>query len=249
MSEPVTIDSLEGGDSEAVADFYRTVLEGHFPADELETPESVASTLRSGAARGLVARSAGGQIVGGIICDWFADSQVLLFSYLAVPEACRGRGIATQLMSAMRSTYAADPAPRLIIGEVADPRYVAAGPYGDPVARMRLYERTGSRSLPVPYQQPALRPGASRVPHLLLMVFGGRDAPPGSVRVDGACVAAFLADYYELCEGPPRTGDAAYEAMLAACARPGGLPLLLHTELPQDETAVGAADGRPLPAP
>ena len=104
--------------------------------------------------------------------------------------------------------------------------------FPDPVRRVALYEGNGARSLPVAYFQPALRPGASRVPHLLLMVSGGSAVPPGAGRVDGTVVERFLKEYFELCEGPPRADDPEYYALLGQCRRPGGLPLLLVKDLP-----------------
>ncbi len=224
MIEPVTITSLDVAADAGVADFYRVVLQDHFRPDELVSPGDLSGGLRDGTTMALVARAPGGAIVGGIVCDWFARSQVLLLSYIAVPEAYRGHGIASRLLAALRAACTA-LAPRLIVAEVEDPRYYADTTYGDPVARVRLYERDGDRTLPIPYAQRALAAG-SRVPHLLLMVFGGRDAPPNTERVDGALVAGFLAEYYESCEGPPRRrrrvrGDA---GGLPAAGRPATAP-------------------------
>ena len=74
--------------------------------------------------------------------------------------------------------------------------------------------------------QPALGPDTGRVPGLMLMVLGGTDAPPGAGSVDGQHVASFLEEYFEEFEGPARPGDAELGLLLAACARPGGLPLM-----------------------
>jgi hypothetical protein len=100
------------------------------------------------------------------------------------------------------------------------------------VARVRFYERHGARALPLPYVMPALSPGTKRVPGLMLMVLGGADVPPGAVTADGGHVASFLAEYFEEFEGPARPGDSELDLLLAACARPGGLPLMLAHELP-----------------
>jgi GNAT superfamily N-acetyltransferase len=232
MAIPVTIVELDFNDSMAVTDFYRIVLQPNFSADELETRDSIVAGMREGRTYALLARSAEGAIVGGAVGDWFSGSEVMLFSYIAVPEKLRGNGIGGQLLAASRRTWAEKLAPRLIIGEVEDPRFYADTGFGDPVRRVALYENIGVRSLPVPYFQPALRPGASRVPHLLLMVFGGTAAPPGTERVDGAIVECFLVEYFKLCEGPPRDDDPEYHAMLQHCRQPGGLPLLLVKDLP-----------------
>jgi predicted N-acetyltransferase YhbS len=228
----ITIEKLDYHDGAAVADFYQTILQPNFSADELEAEESVVAGLRAGRTYALVARGADGTIVGGAVGDWFADSQVLLFSYIAVPEKLRGTGIGGQLLLAARTSWTEELAPLLIIGEVEDPRYYQDSGFGNPLKRVALYENSGIRSLPVAYFQPALRPGASRVPHLLLMVSGGTAARPGTERVDGAIVERFLKEYFQLCEGPPRDDDPDYHAMLEQCLQPGGLPLLLVKDLP-----------------
>ena len=232
MTIQIKIEKLDYSDGLAVSEFYETVMRPNFSADELETQASIVEGMREGRTYALIARTTPGTIVGGVVGDLFAGSQVMLFSYIAVPEKLRGSGIGRQLLAAAHSTWMDELAPLLIIGEVEDPRYYHDTGFGDPVKRIALYENVGSRSLPVPYFQPALRPGASRVPHLLLMVFGGSTHQPGSERVDGAVVERFLKEYVELCEGPPRGDDAEYHALIAACRQPGGLPLLLVKDLP-----------------
>jgi GNAT superfamily N-acetyltransferase len=242
---PVTVEGLGYHDDRVVSEFYRRILLPHFRADELETEESIVEGLREGGTRALVARTQEGTIVGGAVCDWFPRSCVLLFSYIAVPAEYRGNGIATQLVAAVRSAWAAELDPRLIVGEVEDPRYFHDTTFGDPGARVRLYERIGARVLPVPYFQPALRPGRHRVPHLLLMVFGGAQAPPAARQVDGQIVGRFLVEYFELCEDPLLPEDPDAERMLAACRRPGGLPMLLVSDLPPPAAADLPAARRP----
>ena len=75
--------------------------------------------------------------------------------------------------------------------------------------------------------QPSLSEGQARVPHLLLMVFGGSQAPIGTKLVDGELVERFLVEYFDLAEGQIRADDTDVQRLLAACRRPGGLPMLL----------------------
>jgi predicted N-acetyltransferase YhbS len=232
MTIPVTIGKVDFNDGPTLSDFYQTVLRSNFSVDELETEDSILEGMQEGRTFGLLARSADGAIVGGAVGDWFSRSKVMLFSYLAVPEKLRGNGIGTQILPEAKRIWTEDLAPLLIVGEVEDPRFYSDTGFGDPLKRVGLYENTGSRSLPIPYLQPALRPGASRVPHLLLMVFGGTAVPPGAERVDGTIVERFLAEYFELCEGPPSGDDPEYQALLQHCRQPGGLPLLLVKDLP-----------------
>jgi GNAT superfamily N-acetyltransferase len=232
----ISITELDGDNTDEVAAFYARVLAPNFPPDELESLENIGAGLRLGGTRALAARTPDGAIAGGAVGDWFAKSRVMLLSYLAVAAGGRGSGTGGLLMKAAAEQWG-KLGPSLMIMEVEDPRYHHSDVnFGDPVARVRFYERLGARTLPVPYFQPALGPratGARRVPHLMLMVFGGTEAPPGAQRVDGQTVEVFLTEYLEGCEGPVRPDDADAQRLLAACRAPGGLPLMLVSDLPR----------------
>ena len=166
----------------------------------------------------------------------------MLLAYLAVRPGGRGTGIGATLLQAARDAWTAELSPRLIVLEVEDPREVTGSEaFGDPVARVRFYERHGARALPLPYVMPALSPGTERVKRLMLMVLGGTDLAPGTRTADGRQVASFLAEYFEEFEGPARPGDAELDLLLEACARPGGLPLLLVHELPPFDNRRGGS--------
>jgi GNAT superfamily N-acetyltransferase len=227
----VTVDELDAGNAHEVGDFYRRVLAPHFRSDELETSENIASGLKSGGTRALVARTAQGAIVGGAVGDVFPRSGILLLSYIAVVAEARRTGIGGLLMEAVTDVWGRQLSPSLFVMEVEDPRhYQDDAAFGDPEARVRFYERLGARALPIPYFQPALGPAGHRVPHLMLMVFGGADAPPGTQRVDGRVVEVFLTEYLDTCEGPVDPDDTEAQLMLSACRRPDGLPLLRFSE-------------------
>lgn len=233
----VNIEELDTTKKDEIADFYRLVLAPNFPDDELETSEAFAAGLVFGETRALVARTDDGVIVGGAVGDIFSRSNVLLLSYLAVPAERRGSGTGGLLMRAVTEVWGSRLNPALFIMEVEDPRYHHSDAnFGDPEARVRFYERLGARALPVPYFQPALGsrgPSARRVPHLMLMVFGGTRMPQSGQGVDGPLVELFLTEYLEGCDGPVRSDDADAQRMLAACRRPDGLPLLRASELPR----------------
>jgi GNAT superfamily N-acetyltransferase len=227
----ITIEELDADDAREVAAFYRLVLAPHFRADELETSENIAEGLKSGGTAALVARTPQRTIVGGAVGDLFPRSGVLLLSYIAVVPEGRGTGTGGLLMKAVTDVWGRKFSPRLFVMEVEDPRYYQVdAALGDPEARVRFYERLGARELPIPYFQPALGPAGHRVGHLMLMVFGGADAPPGTEQVDGRRIEDFLVEYLDLCEGPVRPDDTEVQRMLAACRRPGGLPLLRFSE-------------------
>jgi GNAT superfamily N-acetyltransferase len=232
-SQPgITIEELRPDDAHEVADFYQRILAPHFRADELEVSGTFATRLKSGDARALVARTALGQIVGGAVGDVFPETRVLLLSYIAVPAEGRGTGTGALLMKAVTEVWSRRFNPSLFVMEVEDPRHFQnEAAFGDPEARVRFHERHGARALPIPFFQPALGPDGNRIRNLMLMVFGGTEAPQGAERVDGRIVEAFLTEYLEGCEGPISPDDAEAQSLLAACRRPGGLPLLKASEL------------------
>jgi len=233
QASPASLVELTGvGDERLVLDLYGSVLLPNFRPDEMITEDDLVSSLRSGNCRITIAQDAGGAVIGGIVGDWFPGSRVQLLSYIAVRPGVRGQGVGTSLLTTGISGWVADLAPLLVIGEVEDPRHYHGTEFGDAIARMRLYERFGARTLPVPYSQPALRPGSARVPHLLLMVFAADPrARLATGRVDGRVVSRFLTEYFASAEGPARPDDTELEAMLRACSEPGGLPLLLAEDL------------------
>ena len=235
--QPVTIVDARDGHFRLVPEFYRTVIVPSFPPDELQTEQELMDGLRSGRSRVLIAVAAGGAMLGGAIGDYFPRSNVMVLSYLAVLGGGRGQGTGAAVLRAAKDAWTEELSPRLIVLEVEDPRtFTGSAAFGDPAARVRFYERYGVRALPLPYLQPALGPGTARVPGLLLMVLGGTDAPSGAGSVDGQHVASFLEEYFEEFEGPARPGDAELGLLLAACARPGGLPLMTVRELPAPAT-------------
>ena len=229
----LAIEELNPDDDSAIAEFYERVLVPHFRGAELVSSDEFSGGLKEGVTKALVARTADGVIAGGAVGDLFPRSRVLLLSYLAVPAEGRGMGTGGLLMKAVTDVWGRRVGPSLFVMEVEDPRhYDTDHALGDPEARVRFYERLGARTLPVPYFQPALGPAGQRVPHLLLMVFGGTEAPPGSQRLDGRTVELFLTEYLEGSEGPVRPDDAEAQRLLAACRSPGGLPLVRVGDLP-----------------
>ncbi|MGH3831328.1 MAG: hypothetical protein ACRDRS_12930 [Pseudonocardiaceae bacterium] len=188
--------------------FHTTLLKPTFPPAELITFEQLRHARLQATTRGTILFD-GADPVAGIVTEDYLRGRVLLVTYLVVAATARGGGIGARLLSEVTQRRAPTP---LILAEIEDPRCFAASDAGDPVARVRFYDRIGSRLLPLPYAQPSLRPGSPRVDEMLLITIGA----PGP-DIDGALVTAFLDEYYSLCEGEDvvRT-DPAYLAMRAA---------------------------------
>jgi predicted N-acetyltransferase YhbS len=227
---PVRISQLDYGDEAAVSRFYQSVLLPNFRDGEVEAEEELAEGFGDGEDRALVAVAPDGSMVGGCVFEWYPLSQVLLLSYLAVQADYRDQGTGRQLLEAGLAAWTDELRPALVVTEVEDPRHYHDTDFGDAARRFRFYGGAGARALSAPYFQPALGPGASRVPHLMLMVLGGSAAVGRAV--DGQVIERFLAEYLEQSEGQAHPGDAQAQALFAACRQPGGIPLLPVGTLP-----------------
>lgn len=231
-SPAFVVEALEPNDLSSVLELRREVLVPNFRADEMEDEASLVAGLRSGTTHVTVARSAAGRVVGGVVGDWFAASRVMLLSYIATLPGLRGGGIGTRLLATAMAAWSTQREPLLVVAEVEDPRHYHDTTFGDPRARLRFYDRLGARTLRLPYFQPALGVDRGRVPHLLLMVVGGRAMDADPMSVDGTVVERFLTEYLEVCEGPVADDDLVARRLLDSCRAPGGLPLLGVGELP-----------------
>ncbi|MBC6460008.1 GNAT family N-acetyltransferase [Actinomadura sp. HBU206391] len=210
-------------DAATLERFYRDVMEPSFRPDELtgfDLMRTAYQTPLPGAQGTLAMRS--GEPVAGALGEFDSVSGIMLLAYLAVRADLRGQGIGSALLAHVLPRWRAANDPVAILAEVEDPRSYAPGPYGDPVARLRMYGRTGWRLLPLPYFQPALRPGLARVHGMLLICFAAEDAV---VPVDD--LLAFTDGYMRSCEGEEAVlNDPDYLAFRDRVKQtPAGVPL------------------------
>jgi GNAT superfamily N-acetyltransferase len=223
--------------------FYWEVMEPSFGAPELVSidelragvaPESDDGTLM------VLALGAEGEVLGGMVGERYPRSDVLLLAYIAVRPEARGRGIGTLLLAHADEHWHRTLRPRLALAEVEHPAFHPKTDRGDPVARLRLYERVGARVLGMPYFQPEVREGAGRVYDMLLLALHV-DASitrieEDETRIDGKVVAGFLDEYFTLAEGSEvLADDPEYQSLRAQADRPEGvllLPLARYREVP-----------------
>lgn len=215
--------------------YYDDLMAPAFPPAELMTYEELRDALDDGGTRGLVVLEDESP-VAGLVTEDYLDGRVVLLAYVVVAAGLRGRGVGADLIG-----RATGREPRLVLAEIEDPRFHRADEHmGDPVARLRFYDRLGSRLLPLPYTQPSLRPGSPRVENLLLITIPS--AVPTADEVDGGLVADFLEEYYLACEGPGVVAaDEDYLAVRRAAGAPGPLPLRPLTDLDSARPAPGSA--------
>lgn len=213
-----------GMDSPLLDAVYEELLVPAFPAHELMTREE----MRGGLESGLLWVSAvvrEGRPDGAAVAEWSPESGVLLLAYLAVRRGLRSSGIGGALMGEVRGGWQERVRPLLTLVEIEHPAaHTADADRGDPAARLRFYARHGARALDVPYFQPRLRPGAPRVPGMLLAVLATAPGLAGRPTVPSEPVRAFMREYFRQCEGGV-PDDPAAAALLAAMA-PDGIRLL-----------------------
>jgi GNAT superfamily N-acetyltransferase len=210
--------------------FYVDVLRPSFDQDELMDAEALARGVRSDddpSTLASVAVDDDGSVLGGIAAELYESVGVLLLAYLAVRPGMRGRGVGTALATRVVPAWFEDPRVAIAIGEVHDPRF---WPEDRADERLRLYDRLGGRVLAVPFVQPALGAGASRVRGFLLLAF--HVAARAHVMVDGRdavsadLLARFVRRYFEQTEGARPPYDAELAGLLELIERDEGIPLL-----------------------
>ncbi|MFC4030593.1 N-acetyltransferase [Streptomyces polygonati] len=212
---------------------YDDLLVTAFPPDELITRDELRSGLAGGGMLGSLV-VAHDRPVGVALGEFSADSGVLLLAYMSVRGDARSGGIGGLLMeSAVRGSWQERLHPLITLAEIEHPAaHAADARRGDPSARLRFYARQGARALDTPYFQPALRPGAARVPGMLLGVLATAPSLAGATAIPSEPVRLFLTDYFVGTEGKV-PDDAAARLLFEAVDRPGGIALL-----PMDDPAL-----------
>lgn len=192
---------------EDLARVYADVLVPSFPPDELADLAVLQDELAAGRLQVVVAERQG-ELLGAALAEWSAGTGILLLAHLAVAPGGRGGGVGGALLDTALELWRTGLDPWLALAEVEDPQVHAGSPeHGDPVARLRFYRRRGARVIPVPYVQPAMRPGGSRVPGLLLLALCASGDRLAGVEADGtwlvptAPLRAFLESYFAASEG------------------------------------------------
>ncbi|WP_170222580.1 GNAT family N-acetyltransferase [Rarobacter faecitabidus] len=179
---------------------YDGVLTPSFPERELSEFAPVASSIESGELVAFGTHGPGGEVASMIGVE--VRGRVAMIVYLAIAPSLRGGGIGGALLDrAVR--YARDEAGAdYVLLEVERPDVHASSPeFGDPVRRLRFYERRGLEVLDVPFFVPSLRPGFERTPALLLGTLWASDAVRAGEGVLAAPILDFIREYFTATEG------------------------------------------------
>lgn len=225
---------LDGGGLLEVV--YQEIFVPSFRADELQSLESMRVGIEEGDILGTAVVGDDGRPLAGMVGEWSPSCRVMLLSYLSVAQPARGSGIGGPLYDVVMSRWRTQYRPCAILAEVERPdRHEASAAYGDPTARLRFYGRHGAGVLSLPYFQPALGPGRSRVYGMLLLalhVDPELTGAGGPQTMAAEPLRAFLTGYLEA-EGGGVADDPAARAMLGALDVPGGVPVLPTERYPE----------------
>lgn len=166
---------------------FDAVLRPSFTAEELSGPEAAEPSQHRVVS---IASTSSGE-PAGVAVSAVDPTGVSLLSYLAVGPASRGLGVGSALLRHLRQLWA-EAGCGVVLAEVHDPRGHADTPGEHPLARLRFYQRAGARVLDLPFVQPALARGTTRVPDMLLLVMH----PSHVDAVSSTAVADWIRRYY-----------------------------------------------------
>ena len=205
--------AMADADEQTLFDYYTNLMVPAFQPDELMTWPELRQALQGGLTNGVLVLE-GSRPVAGLILEEYVGGKLCLLAYLVVAPHKRGQEVGSTLIK-----IAVADRDCLVLAEIEDPRFYPEDPnLGNPIDRVRFYDRLGSRLLPVPHVQPSLRPGSPRVGNLLLITIPS--AAPEFGKLDGELVVAFLDEYFIACEGDAVLVDRNYQALRSAADQP-----------------------------
>lgn len=139
-------------------------------------------------------------IAGGIVFEYYRDSDCWLCTYLAVKPDCRRRGFATHLVEAMIAKIGGAPrssSPWLLLAESENPARLPIGERQVATQRLLALSSLGFRRLPLDYVQPALSPEKAEVTFLSLIAYC--DNRNGLLNtIDSSRIERFLREFFAL---------------------------------------------------
>lgn len=144
-------------------------------------------------------------VIGGIAAEYYRNSRCGLLTYIVVKPECRNRGIARQLQVMVEDILRADAQKdgnqlEAFFAEANDPRIVSgANDSIEPSRRLRILAAMGAKWIKIPYVQPKLGTGKSRVRHLLLLAFPV--FARNRVDIVSNVLRGFLEEFYLALEG------------------------------------------------
>jgi GNAT superfamily N-acetyltransferase len=217
-----------GGAGPLLAASYTDVMAPSFAPSELTSLASLEAGLARDDTSVVAAVDEAGAPLAVAVGEWSAATGVVLLAYLAVRPGLRAAGLGGPLLDHVTRAWQDRWQPALLLAEIEHPAaHAASEAYGDPAKRIRFYHRHGVRPLNVPYFQPSLEAGLSRVYGIMLCVVSSTPAAAGATpdTVDGDRLRRFMTEYLVGCEGSVGS-DPTTAAFFASLDRPDGVPMV-----------------------
>lgn len=199
---------------------FDTVLAPSFVLDELEPFADFEAKLDEGTTTLLVGVDDSDDIVAAAVFVNIRAASAVVLRQMATREDLRGTGLGTELYHAFLQTLEETEQPSLVLAEVQHPDHHEAHPrHGDPLSRLRFYDRFDALIIDVPYYQPALTEGLKPVYGLLLLALYVRPdlINPARTYLDPPENLLFALRSLLYADGDP--DDAAAAKLLAAASR------------------------------
>lgn len=143
-----------------------------------------------------------GEVVGGLVADWYPSCGAMELIYIAVDPDKRGGKIGRNLLDngirlMKEALDARGESVKAIFLEVDIPTEIVPGNSSmDPVARLLVWDAWGAKRIPINYVQPPLSKGKQPVCNLMLMCLAGYDTGVEDT-LSADLLKAFLADFYK----------------------------------------------------
>ena len=150
----------------------------------------------------IVAVDKAGQVLGGVVAEYYRASCCGLVTYLAVREGERRRGIGRRLGIAASHALQADASQReqtlrAVFAEAEAPSAEAHEGSIDLSERLTALKHLGACRVGLDYVQPDLGSGAGRVRDLVLLAFPRASSAAIAGALPQATVFAFLLEFYQ----------------------------------------------------
>ena len=188
-----------------IANFYANIYIKNFAPDERDSLDDLIHRtlyLKSNNHHDMIFAYQNGQIVGGIVFDWFASCNCGLIEYLVVDNQFRGMRIAQRLVAkatAQMSHYAGKKPLNAIFIEIEDPEKLTgltAQAAFDNYRRLKLWSNNRFEKVDINYIQPALDEGLNKLDNLMLAV---NTLKSDSEYIDAEILKNFLIDFNRIC--------------------------------------------------
>ncbi len=190
-----------------VQEFGRTFYQEAFPLDnEREDMEDichrVCSTQNDNRPSSFIvlAQTHSGELVGGLIADWYPSCASLELIYITIGKNYRHKGYGKRLMlDGVRMICSFLPVTvKVVYLETENPELVAtSNSVIDPFDRLRFFDKCGVRRVPIRYVQPPLAVNKGFIGHLFLCVF----PLSGETKIESKDLISFIKSFYDGLEG------------------------------------------------